>query len=199
MPCVDQGHERRARRPRAFTLIEMLVVILIISVLAALLLPALISARERGRTASCQSNLHQLGLAFQIYTNDFDGLLPVSHILPDVHWRNQLHPYVPAAKLGVCPSAKSEVLDPMGWSRGWYCYAMNIDLGARLISSFRFPAELILLAEPREALPCSHSPATLTWVASDRHFKGSNYLFVDGHVAWMRLAQTVGPKNLWVE
>jgi len=164
-------------------------------VLAALLLPALMSARERGRTSTCQGNLRQFGLAFQIYTNDFDGLLPVSHVPPDLHWRNQLYPYVPAAKLGVCPSAKVNAPDPTGW----YCYVMNIDLGARAISSFRSPAELILLAEPRDAFPCSRNPSTLTWVASDRHFKGSNYLFMDGHVAWMKLAQTTGPKNLWVE
>ncbi|MBM4048240.1 MAG: DUF1559 domain-containing protein, partial [Planctomycetes bacterium] len=98
-PCADDGRKKRAPRPWAFTLIEMLVVILIISVLAALLLPALMSARERGRTATCQGNLRQFGLAFQIYTNDFDGLLPVSHVPPDLHWRNQLYPYVPAAKL----------------------------------------------------------------------------------------------------
>ena len=51
------------RAPRAFTLVELLVVIAIIGVLVALLLPAVQAAREAARRANCQSNLRNLGLA----------------------------------------------------------------------------------------------------------------------------------------
>jgi prepilin-type N-terminal cleavage/methylation domain-containing protein len=64
------------KRMNGFTLIELLVVISIISMLAGQLLPALSSAREKGREANCINNLHQIGIAIEIYYQDYSDYPP---------------------------------------------------------------------------------------------------------------------------
>ena len=66
-----------------FTLVELLVVISIISMLMAILLPALSSARQMAKGVSCMSNLRQMSLAVQMYTNESDGYYPPAWVIYD--------------------------------------------------------------------------------------------------------------------
>src|SRR5437588_7543059 len=68
--------QRRKNSRSAFTLIELLVVIAIIAILAAILFPVFAQAREQARKASCLSNCKQLGLAMQMYAQDYDDNMP---------------------------------------------------------------------------------------------------------------------------
>lgn len=93
---------------RAFTLIEILVVVAIIALLAAILLPVLSRARESARRSSCQSNLKQIGLGLAQYTQDYDDHYPTvlkSFESDDIVDTWQLcMPYIKTQQVFLCPS-----------------------------------------------------------------------------------------------
>ena len=75
------------RRYRAFTLIELLIVVAIIGVLAGLLLPALHGALQSAKRISCLNNLRQMAIAAKVYTQRYDGSYPIAYY---VEWKPPL-------------------------------------------------------------------------------------------------------------
>jgi prepilin-type N-terminal cleavage/methylation domain-containing protein/prepilin-type processing-associated H-X9-DG protein len=130
-----------------FTLIELLVVIAIIAILAALLVPAMKQALEKGRRAACSSNTHQVTVGLAMWANDHDGYLPRSqqgqnasssfyaatgleygqYQVQDgnsgAYWTGQgllyAFDYINEPKLLYCPSQRYRLFTyPIGWRGG---------------------------------------------------------------------------------
>lgn len=95
---------------KGFTLIELLVVIAIISLLAAILFPVFARARENARKAACMSNLKQIGLAIDMYVQDYDETYPMAIMdtptgVKYAYWYELLAPYIKNTQVFFCPTA----------------------------------------------------------------------------------------------
>src|ERR1700744_5481657 len=126
------------RQPPAFTLIELLVVIAIIAIVAALLLPALVRAKDTAKKIACLSNLRQIAYGYHLYNLDYKDHLPTTDQLGNSSFRETddplslchfMDPYVPApSRAWLCPAGRDSLVrwgTSYAWSRAQNLIATN--------------------------------------------------------------------------
>ncbi len=146
-------------RKQGFTLIELLVVAGILALLAAIILPVLSHAKENARRASCAANLHQLGLAFAAYTQEYDEKLPTTafggshpYFVTNVGWAGKLYPYIKSVFPFRCPDDPTidTVFSGSTQPAAVVSYGININFHASTaLAQIISPTRTVLLFEIR--------------------------------------------------
>ncbi len=188
----------RSENRTAFTLIELLVVVAIIAILAAMLLPAIQKARQRGHIARCSSQLHQIGLMFFMYADDWGGYWAPAYQLGGPSWGDSWAYYF---RVHYSSQEYTDVFyDNYDWPAngcaGYYVhYGYNFYLGDPVygwprVADVPQPDYRILALD---AVWTKDNPVAgfyrngdVTYV-HNRHDKGLNFLYADGHVQYYKI------------
>ncbi|MEP6662608.1 MAG: type II secretion system protein [Verrucomicrobiota bacterium] len=178
---------------RAFTLIELLVVVAIISILATLLFSAMSKAKEAARGTECLSNLHQIGLALQMYVSENNNHLP---IMRDKLIDTYLPPTTPSpatveivlrSQLGNtnvlhCPSDHKNLFAETGSSYSWNNFLNGQDADRLHVINLQFDPHQIPVFFDKEGFHAARGKG-----------KEANYLYADGHI--QKLLQIEGTRQ----
>ncbi len=196
---MRRAPKRRLART-GFTLIELLVVIAIIAILASILFPVFAKARERARSASCSSNLRQIGMGMMQYAQDNDELFLPDQTDAKQAFPTTLFPYTKSEQIFICPSGTRTVATtttplekkdalwqtPPAWlARARGHYGINSELTFDPVGL----ADVINPTQTAMFFDCSWYDANIPEPALDatRHFEGINICYADGHVKWLNL------------
>ncbi len=174
---------KRPASGEGFTLLELLVAIAIIALLSAILQPVVSKARHRARSVACLSNLRQIGLALQVYAQDYgyrypilDGLPVANPSLPQLH--EVLHPYLDNARVFRC-LGESEFFRTDGSSYVWNTELNGVDVDSStfvILSMGVSPSKTPVVTEKEDF----HQTGALNALFADYHQEGFSGTFTGG-------------------
>lgn len=159
----------------AGTIIGAIVTVLlpILAIVAAILIPNFIHAREMARQANCLNNVRELYIAAQLYADDHDDCFPIAET-----WNDSLKPYLKNPDAFICPVVESK--EPS--------YAINNQLTGFREGDVQMAADTVVLFESIPGNNRSGGPESL--LSSPRHPQGNTIGFVDGHVKSVQTSET---------
>ena len=209
---------KRIAGKAGFTLIEMMIVLVVIAVLAAILLPVFLRVREKARCTTCQSNLKQIAVAMQQYVQESDGHYPVMEHVQDgktIYWNDAITPYVKDGAIFRCPTRQQANPENPETDYGYNWMGLNTgqwdsNSEKNLFGNTQFAGvheSSIVPSSSVVALNYEGGPSSVDggpdtdvvetswgqrlWLPA-LHSGGANVSYIDGHVKWRSKQEQTG-------